>query len=407
MSEGNGEPLPIDPTEHGIIRGAVSKLHTSLSAFIKEMPDGRNLVDIDPAHVLNSLSTITYDANDEIIALRHQGKSFDEATKSTTVTLDTLAHLIDTKIEYIIEPICPRGTLTLIQGIPKAGKSTFSLWLALCASIGIWPGEIFKIRKSVKVLFIEFEDSPMLVVKRAAAYLAGAGWDGYALPENFSLCDSPELWLDNPKFEQLLTDEIKTKEYEFVVIDTLSYVHQAEDENSSADMKVLMAALKRIVKATNCSAALLHHTGKSAADKPVALKGRGSSAISAAPDVILDWGDRKGTDVTPVKIISKYDDGLDLIVEYKRSLEGVQWVLSHTDESKQNKGGKMEVIFKTVQTAQVSNPQGINGSAIVSICGELGLGRTIVYEYLALLVEAKRLTTIQSGRSTLYSVVSV
>lgn len=400
MTESNGTPLEI---AHGIIRGGVSNLLSQLTAVTKETPDGRDLVDIDPIKVLTDLTEIIDRAHADIIKETQVGKSFDEATNSKTLIGPELVPLIDTKVEYIIEPLCPVATLTLIQGMPKSGKSTFSLWMALCASIGLPPGEMFKIAKPRKVLLVEFEDNPILVAKRASRYLSGAGWDGYEIPETFSLCDSPTLWLETKKYEDLLTSEIQAKGYELVIIDTLSYVHNMDDENASAQMKMVMAALKRIVKATNCSIVMIHHSGKGKQNgSAVNEKARGSSAISAAADVIVDWGDRQGTDTTPVQVISKYDDAFDLSVEYKRTQEGIQWVITKGESTKGDDSN--DKILSCVRELLLTSPTGISGVSVFKALEQQGFKKSNVYYHLGKLSSSGKLMATTKGRETIYSI---
>lgn len=333
--------------------------------------------------------------------------TFEEIVNAKCIPLNELKHLIDEEIQYAIKPISPRGTLTMVQGMPKAGKSTFSLWIAECAAIGHWPSGIFEIKKPLKVLFIEFEDSKILTVKRASRYLAGAGFDPYILPSEFIYCEHPTLWLDSPKYEEALTAEIKLKGYELIVIDTLSFVHQAESENDSADMKVLTAALKRIVTTTNCSIIFIHHTGKGAKDKAVAEASRGSSAIPACADVIMNWGDREGGNITPLSIISKYDDSLNCTVEYIRKDESgsVEWRVEREEKPEAAPRGQRgtEAVFLALQQIATSEPEGVRQSSVVAMMADQSMPKPSVLRHLGELVAQGKITKRLDGRAVLYS----
>jgi archaellum biogenesis ATPase FlaH len=315
----------------------------SQSAHVAEMP-GDGVKDLtDWVEHGGSVETIG-----EVLEKRSR---WDEVARSPIVPTSSLTHLIDAQIEYIVRPICPRGSLIIVQGAPKSGKSVFTLEVANCAANGDPVGGVFHVERPMKVLFVEYEDAPMLVVKRLSRYLAGHHRDPRQLPENLLFCDYPDLWLDSQRHKDLLIEEIKSRGIDLVVLDTLSYVHQAEDENSAADMKPVMANLKRIAKDSGASIVLVHHAGKGAKDKSISERGRGSSVIAAAADVILDWGDRKRTNKTPVEFISKYDDGFEFEVEYAAMTDGaVEWrVITPQDQDQERKTRKDEILEKIKQ----------------------------------------------------------
>ncbi len=340
---------------------------------------------------------------DGLSALSKGPPTFDDIVGAKTTPLNELAHLIDQEIEYAIRPICPRGALTMIQGMPKGGKSTFSLWLGLCAAMGNWPSGVFEIKKPLKVLFVEYEDRPILVVKRASKYLAGAGFDPKILPCNLFLSDNPTLWLDSAKYEAALKAEIKAQGYDLVVIDTLSYIHQAESENDAADMKILTASLKRIVAETGCNITFLHHVGKGSKDKAVSEAARGSSVIPACADVILHWGDRGDGDVTPLSITSKYDDGFRCSVEYVRGDEGVSWKVEKEEMERRRGEDGQEQVLGVARQLLVSNPMGVKGSDLVKLLIEMGTPRRTAYRHLQALSESGKLAQRLEGKVIFYA----
>jgi KaiC/GvpD/RAD55 family RecA-like ATPase len=369
----------------------------SLSALI---PSWRQIQELAEASV-RSLKAL---------GLREPPPTFQDIAHAPCVPLSNLTHLIDQETLYTIYPICPRGALTMIQGMPKGGKSTFSLWLALCAAIGHWPSGIFRIDRPLKVLFVEFEDRPILVVKRASRYLAGAGFDPRILPTDLHLCDSPTLWLDSAKYEKAMIEHVRAEKYDLVIIDTLSYVHQAESENDAADMKVLTSALKRIVSATDCSLVFLHHTGKGSKEKAVSEAARGSSVIPACADVILHWGDRGDSDITPVSVTSKYDDGFRCSVEYIRKEEGaVEWRITDSGASKSAPRGRqgVEAVFAAVVQVAAQEQGGVRQSSVVAMMSDQSMPKPTVLRHLGELVASRRLAKRIENRAVLYTLVDV
>lgn len=339
-----------------------------------------------------------------IMAMAKGPPTFDEIVGAKSTPMSELAHLIDAEIDYAIYPICPKGTLTMIQGMPKGGKSTFSVWLSLCAANGNWPSGVFEIKRPLNVLFVEYEDRPILVVKRASKYLAGAGMNPKVLPANLILSDNPTLWLDSPKYEELLKAEIKARQYDIVIIDTLSYIHQAESENDAADMKVLTASLKRIVADTGCNITFLHHVGKGSKEKSVSEAARGSSVIPACADVILHWGDRGESDITPVSITSKYDDGFRCSVEYLRKEDGaVEWRVQKDlgDDSKAADGQR--VVYGMVVQIEATTGKPARTSSIVAALADSDIPKSTVMRHLKKLVDACQLRKIVDEKGVFYT----
>jgi len=200
-----------------------------------------------------------------------------ELTKSEIEPSSNLTALLDMPIDYLLEPLLPRGAVVLIQGSPKGGKSTFSLYMALCVALGKWAAGTMICPGSANVMLIEFEDSPLLVAHNISKYLPGLGLEKRSFPENLFFCYYPELWFPERRYVEAVCAEIKAKHIDLLVVDTLSYVHRVEDENSSAQIKPVMATLREIAKTTGVTVLTIHHAAKGDGRK-VADRGRGSSS---------------------------------------------------------------------------------------------------------------------------------
>lgn len=344
---------------------------------------------------------------EELEELASQREKWEDITRSPIVSMKDLVHLIGAQIDYAIRPVAPKGSLIIVQGAPKSGKSVFCLYLGGCAATGKWPGDTFHVEHPLKTLLVEYEDSPLLVVNRLSRYMMGMHLDRNALPENLFLCDYPDLWLDSAAHKEALIHEIKSRGIELVILDTLSYIHRAKDENSSADMKPVMANLKRVAKESGAAIMLIHHTGKGAKEKSVSERGRGSSVIAAAADVILDWGDRKKTNKTPVEFVSKFDDGFDFEVEYVPCSDGsVQWkIISETRENSPKPDrtvilnrakSQRQEILDLVRRETLKAPSGFPLSEFVEKTCE-SISSKKVYRILKGLEEEDLVSLMQSG----------
>lgn len=284
-------------------------------------------------------------------------ETWDQITGSPIMSLadPRMIDWIDKKVEYHIRPLCPKGSLIMLQGPAKGGKSTFMLFASLCATLGEWRGGgIFDVEAPKNVLFVEYEDSNLLFMQNISADLAGLGMDRRSPPENFSHTYYPILQMEEDKFRDLFIAEINARKIDILVLDTFSHVHQAEDENSASDMKPVMGNLKRIAAATGASVVFIHHISKGASDKPTTEKSRGSSKIANDADVVIDWNHRpKGCNTTQVDVKSKLAGNFDFQVEYReeRNHEGdlmlVNW--SFPDQTPQTDNSSPALVMEAIK----------------------------------------------------------
>lgn len=213
-------------------------------------------------------------------------------------------------IEYLLNPLWARSTLSQIQGEPKGGKSCFALLAAISVAAGRWAASRWSVHKAQSVLYISWEDGKRRLQERIKLYCAGMGIEP---PLNLLLYPkeiAPRMRLDKGG-GSTLRKIIEDTGVSGVIIDTLSHL-SAGDENSKEAMQPVLDALHDTINATGAAIMTIHHTGKpgQGQERSVAYKGRGSSAIAAAYDTILDWGSRVADNTTLCKLIGK-DIGSD------------------------------------------------------------------------------------------------
>ena len=322
-----------------------------------------------------------------------------EITGSPILTAADLRLERDKPIPYLLEPILIRGCLTQIHGSPKGGKSVFNLYVATCLAAGLSQSPSLKTGPPCKVLYISWEDVPGLIGRRASCYANGLGL-GYDIAENLNVVYSPNLMLENDLHARLLAQIITEREYGVVLLDTFSYAH-AVDENDASEIKPIMARLRRIAYDTQISIVYLHHSRKSK-EGAMSERARGSTAISAAADVILEWGDRAGGNITPVSIISKWGFSGDWEIEYiPEGDEFVRWEISEKENLGKGKKQKL-LILRAVQGLMPTHPEGVKGAELVEILKDQGLGRSSIYRYLLILCGEGKLTSNMVEKSTFY-----
>lgn len=301
--------------------------------------------------------------------------------------------------DYVINPIAIRENLTLIQGEPKAGKSVITLYLAACASLGIWPAGRWTVPRPVRVLYVTWEDGRRRIQKRLRMFLDGLGEPFARIKACPKLAfyskskgpfKAPRIRLEEPAGRMLLKKIILYHEAELVVLDTLSHL-TAVDENAKEKMQPVMDALTDLTEETGAAIILNHHTGKEGKQnaKSTTYKSRGSSVIPAAPDVILHLGDRGKTNMTPCRTISREDDGDEFVLEYlPEGKEIVRFRLVDEAEEEGEGGagkyGSQKLIIETLTTITLKQPW---GALTWDLVRETKLTRSTVQRVLKRLVD--------------------
>lgn len=327
--------------------------------------------------------------NGELDELAQAGKALADASLSAVPegesALDLMARELS-PLEYVLAPLASVGNLTLLQGEPKGGKSTFALLVAICASLGVWPcGRFVADGKPRMTLYLGWEDGRRRFKRRISQYARGIGDELHPVSLTHLVVYpsdiAPRIRLDTPEGSSLLKSIITRHGAKLVVLDTLSHL-TAGDENSKKEMQPVMDALKDIARECECAIIVLHHTGKPSKDskKSVVMKGRGSSTIAAAADVILDWGDRAGTNITPCSLISKDDDGDRFDVEYLPDGDDiVRWrLVDHQDEA-DDKYGSRKAIIESIGKLIATCPLGVPRDYVTK---DTGLTRNTVIRHL-------------------------
>lgn len=304
-------------------------------------------------------------------------------------------------IDYIIQPIASIGNLTMLQGEPKSGKSCFALYVAISASLGAWCAGRLSCTAPRRVLFITYEDGLLRICTRLKQYVRGLS--STSMPDTLTVYShetAPILRLETPQGCALLKAMIRQYRAELVVLDTLSHLHGCE-ENSKKEMQPVLDALKDIARDLRCAILLLHHSGKPNKEqsRSIAYRARGSSAISAAADIIIDWGDRGSTNITPCKLISKDDDSDEFAVVYSPTDDGsIRWELQDAEAAGDAAGNRAKVLH-AVQEIHITSPEGV-GRRI--ICDVTGLTYNTVKMHLQTLQDQGELVMIVHGQKKLW-----
>src|SRR5690348_17885893 len=157
-------------------------------------------------------------------------------------------------IEWMVEGILPRASVTLLAGEPGSYKT----WLALALLRGVASGGNFLGRKCAKasVLYLDREN-PLAVMRERLAVL---GIEQSATAD----CRIWGGWLGDapPGIGDIRLLEMARERRPLIVFDSLIRFHAAADENSASEMAMVMGDLRALANA-GATVVALHHKPKS------------------------------------------------------------------------------------------------------------------------------------------------
>jgi hypothetical protein len=177
---------------------------------------------------------------------------------------------------WILQNTIPAG-LTVVYGLPKAGKSFWCIEVATCfAANAPFHGE--NLGKSGRVLYLAAEGGGKAIYNRIMTVARKRGIDEFDLELNLEIVEHG-IDLNNPNSVDEFLKE-NPGGWDLVVIDTLARCMSA-DENSTADMNMVVAECDRIRRRMGSDLILVHHQGWAKA------RPRGASALFGALDSLI------------------------------------------------------------------------------------------------------------------------
>jgi hypothetical protein len=179
--------------------------------------------------------------------------------------VDGMLGTVPPPIPWLLPRVLARGTLTLLAGQPKTGKSMLGLRIA--AAIGQGAMVLGRQCEQGRVLIIDGENGKEIAHRRVRAFGVKPGTVSYAGTEGFSLRES--LWE--------IEEYIAAFRPALVVLDAFRSLTPGEEENDSGAVEAALAPLRTLARRYKCAVLLLHHFAKAGGP-------RGSSAFGAAVD---------------------------------------------------------------------------------------------------------------------------
>ena len=189
----------------------------------------------------------------------------------------TYSSVKEKEIDWLWYPYIPYGKLTLLQGDPGDGKSTFMINLAAILSRGgnLPDGEI--VEKQV-VIYQCAEDSPEDTIKPR---LIRASAD----------CDNVLFIEEKSDMLTLMSDEIEetiaASKARLLIFDPLqAFLPQDGDMQSAVRMRGIMRRLSKVAEKNQCAIVMIGHMTKSTSGKSL-YRGPGSIDIAAIARSVL------------------------------------------------------------------------------------------------------------------------
>ena len=181
-------------------------------------------------------------------------------------------------VDWLWYPYIPCGKLTLLQGDPGEGKSTFMINIAALLTQGKDMPDGYKINHPYTVVYQCAEDNVSDTIK-PRLIAAGADCDRVA----YIIDDYGELTLDDNRIEET----IRQTSARLLILDPLqSFLVQDGDMHSAGRMRMVLGKLASIAAKYNCAVVLIGHMNKSTGGKNL-YRGLGSIDIAAIARSVL------------------------------------------------------------------------------------------------------------------------
>lgn len=216
-------------------------------------------------------------------AVRTAGEKPEAGPVETKPLLEIIReHPVQTP--YLVHRLLRRGEVGAVIAPPKCRKSFLMHDLAISVATGrSWFGG-FQCEAG-RVLLVDNELTLSTIADRIRNIVGNMGFGMGALEGRF---DCLALREDDRNLDAVLRGILELEQpYDLIIFDALyMFLEKGMDENSNADMTVLLRKFRRFATRTQSSCILVHHTSKGAQHmKETTDYGAGAGALSRAVDL--------------------------------------------------------------------------------------------------------------------------
>ena len=194
-----------------------------------------------------------------------------------TVEIIRMSEVDTQAVEWLWEPYIPFGKVTIVQGNPGEGKTTFALRLAAaCTTGGTLPG--MKPLPPFQVIYQTAEDGLGDTVKPRLIE-AAADLDRVLVIDEAKR----ELTLSDERIEKAITQNGAR----LIILDPIqAYMGEKADMNKANEVRPIFRRLAEVAERTGCAVILIGHLNKAAGGQS-AYRGLGSIDFRAAARSVL------------------------------------------------------------------------------------------------------------------------
>lgn len=229
------------------------------------------------------------------------------------------------KVEWLWFPYIPYGKITIIQGDPGDGKSTFMLNVAaIVTNGGILPNSKIKLLPQNVIYQCNEDDVSDTIKPRLIS--AGANCDRIA----YIIDKNTELTLLDDRIEKT----IKLTNAKLVILDPLqSFLHDT-DMSCAIKMRSILKKLSQIATKYQCAIVLIGHMNKSNYGKNI-YRGLGSIDINAiARSILMVYRDEEDLNIRYVLQIKSNLAPEGNIIGFEFTKTGFSWLDSSKIENR-------------------------------------------------------------------------
>ena len=215
--------------------------------------------------------------------LREAVYGLKEPPQEETVEIIRMSEVDTQTVEWLWKPYIPFGKVTIVQGNPGEGKTTFALRLAAaCTTGGTLPG--MKPLPPFQVIYQTAEDGLGDTVKPRLIE-AAADLDRVLVIDEAKR----ELTLSDERIEKALTQN----EARLIILDPIqAYMGEKTDMNRANEVRPIFMRLGQVAQRTGCAILLIGHLNKAAGMQSL-QRGLGSIDIAAAVRSVMFIGKLK------------------------------------------------------------------------------------------------------------------
>lgn len=293
------------------------------------------------------------------------------------------------EIDWLWYPFIPFGKLTIIQGDPGDGKTTFILNVAAQLSKGCGLDEKMNVAEPVKVIYQTAEDGLADTVKPR---LEKAGADC----ENILVIDESDksLSMIDERLEEAL---IRTKARMLILDPIQAYLGGGMDMNRANEARDMTKRLGALAEKYHCAIILIGHMNKASGNK-AAYRGMGSIDFFAVARSVLLVGRVEGEpNIRAVVQIKNNLAEFGHPKAFRLSEDGFEWIGDYEITADEVLGGlapkanKMEQAKQMLRNLAETN-HSVSSNKIFELADELGISkRTMENAKKELGIKAKKL----------------